>query len=148
MAPFTFWIWIICWISKKIRWNGKPLCEQKYNLVKMSEIYQKKWLMSSEKNCLILLILLYKLSDLTFCAKNLLMNQEKQSMCSTWSKHNLWLQKYCCISTAARNPVPPKWRLSWLFLDCCVFRNNLVCQAPGLSLCWAPWLSAVTSELQ
>lgn len=57
--------------------------------------------MSSEKNCLILLILLYKLSDLTFCAKNLLMNQEKQGMFSTWSKQNVWLQKCYCISTAA-----------------------------------------------
>jgi len=33
--------------------------------------------MSSEEDCLILLNLLYKLSDLTFCAKNLLMTQEK-----------------------------------------------------------------------
>lgn len=57
--------------------------------------------MSSEKNCLILLILLYKLSDLTFCAKNLLMNQEKQGMFCTWSKQNMWLQKCYCISTAA-----------------------------------------------
>lgn len=57
--------------------------------------------MSSEEDCLILLILLYKLSDLTFCAKNLLMNQEKTGTYSTWLKLNLRPQEFCCISTAA-----------------------------------------------
>lgn len=68
----------------------------------MSAMYQKKWVMSSEKDCLILQFLLHKLSDLTFCAKNLLMNQERRGTYPTSLKQNLQPQKFCCFSAAAR----------------------------------------------
>lgn len=53
--------------------------------------------MSSEEDCLILQILLYKLSDLTFCTKNLLMSQEEQGTCSSWLKQTLWTEVFLLL---------------------------------------------------